>query len=323
MHDTAEATETIRVGISACLLGQKVRYDSGHKRDHYITQVLGEFFEFVPVCPEFEVGMGIPREAVRLVGSIEAPRMIGTATGADWTERMRRYNAERLARSDLENLSGYLLKKDSPSCGMERVKVYRSDGGMPEKKGSGLFAAALKARFPLLPIEEEGRLGDARLREGFIVRVFAYHRLRALFAGRLKPRDLVAFHTRHKMQLLAHSPTRYRELGRIVATHDKYAPAELRDEYAELFMTALAERATHRKHANVLQHMIGHLRDHLAADERAELVTLIDDYRRELIPLIVPLTLIRHHADRHAVAYLRDQVYLRPHPKEMRLLNHV
>lgn len=312
----------IKVGISTCLLGQKVRFDAGHKHDRYITDFLGRYFQFVPVCPELEVGMGVPREPVRLEGAAESPRMVGSRTGEDWTDRMNSYSRQRLTRRDLADICGYILKKDSPSCGMERVKIY-SESGMAERNGAGLFAMVLKERFPLLPIEEEGRLHDARLRENFIERVFAYHRLQQLFRERVTLGKLVAFHTAHKYLLMAHSPKHYSELGRIVADARKCTPTDLRDRYCRLFMEALAVRTTTRKNVNVLQHIMGYLKSQLGPDEKQDILQVIDDYHQELVPLVVPLTLLRHYIDKYKISYIQGQIYLRPHPKELMLRNHV
>ncbi len=314
----------IRVGVSACLLGQKVRYDGGHKHDRYLTDLLGAHCEFVPVCPELEVGMGVPREAVRLLGSVEAPRMVGRRTGEDWTARMNRCVARRVAQLETMELSGYILKKDSPSCGMERVKVYgEGEGALPDKTGRGLFARALMERLPLLPVEEEGRLNDARLRENFIVRVFSYHRLQDLFRGRWKRGRVVSFHAAHKLLLMAHSPAHYAELGRLVARVKDLPPAEFRARYSAAFMAGLQVRATASKHANVLQHVVGYLRDHVDPAERDDILSVIEDHRRGIVPLIVPMTLVRHYVRKHAIAYIADQTYLNPHPKELMLRNHV
>jgi uncharacterized protein YbgA (DUF1722 family)/uncharacterized protein YbbK (DUF523 family) len=308
----------IRVGISTCLLGERVRFDGGHKKDAYVTDLLGRFFEWVPVCPEVEVGMGVPREAVRLVGDPESPRMVGVKSGTDWTRKMSEYSVRR-AR-ELGELNGYLFKSRSPSCGMERVRVYSGD--VPAARGRGLYADAFLKRHPLVPAEEEGRLNDARIRENFIVRVFSHHRLQGL-GDRFRRSALVEFHTRHQYLLLAHSPRHYRELGRLVATPDRYAPGELRERYAALFMEALKVKATTRKNVNVLQHMLGFLRKRLSALEKEDVLQAIGDYRRELVPLVVPLTLIAHFVRKLEVDYLRDQIYLNPHPKEMMLRNHV
>ncbi len=312
----------IRVGLSSCLQGEKVRWDGGHKHDRYITDILGPYFEFVLVCPELEVGMGVPREPVHLEGSLEAPRMLGRKSGEDWTGRMNRFAERRVRQLAGLCLSGFILKKGSPSCGMERVPV-RNESGMPSKQGRGLFAAVLLRRLPLLPVEEEGRLHDLRLRENFVVRVFAHHRLQNLFRGRWRRGDVVRFHAAHKLLLMAHSPEHYRRLGRLVAAVKGHPPAAFRDRYSELFMEALGRQATPRKNANVLQHMLGYLRPYLTAAERRDIAGVIEDHRRELVPLIVPLTLVRHYLDKHGIEYLQDQVFLRPSPKELKLRNHV
>ncbi len=322
-QDHSFAERPLRVGISSCLLGQKVRYDGGHKQDRYLTDILGPYFEFVPVCPELEGGMGVPREAVRLVGTADAPRMIGVRSGEDWTERMNHHASRRVTQLAKMGLCGYILKKDSPSCGMERVKVYDPDGGMPDKSGTGLFARELLARLPLLPVEEEGRLNDARLRDNFIVRVFASHRLQALFEARWSRAAVVEFHAAHKYLLLAHSPPHHKLLGQLVAAVKQHDPATFRARYGELFMQALQVRTTTRKNCNVLQHLVGHLREHTSGPEREDILATIEDYRQELVPLIVPITLIRHHVRKHHVTYIADQVYLNPHPKELMLRNHV
>jgi uncharacterized protein YbgA (DUF1722 family)/uncharacterized protein YbbK (DUF523 family) len=284
--------------------------------------VFGPYVEYVPVCPEVEMGLGTPRETLRLVRQPEGLRMITTRTAVDHTEGMQRWARRRLDALEREDLSGYVLKKDSPSCGMERVKTYGA-AMMPARDGRGIFATALLDRFPLLPVEEEGRLTDPTLRENFIERVFAYRRLRALFAGRWTPGALVAFHTAHKMSLLSHSTTAYTELGRLVARAGAAGRADLRREYETLFMRTLAKPATKARHTNVLHHMAGHLKTLVDAGSRAELAGCIDEYRRGLVPLVVPLTLIRHYVRIHRVAYLEGQVYLEPHPRELMLRNHV
>ena len=312
----------IRIGISACLLGQEVRFDGGHKKDDFLTRILGPHVEFVPVCPEVEMGLGTPRETLRLVRQDTALRLITTRSGTDHTDGMNRWAAGRLEELNREDLVGYVLKKDSPSCGMERVKTYGA-AGMPARDGRGLFAAALLERLPLLPVEEEGRLSDPVLRENFIERVFAYRRLRDLFLGRWTIGGLVRFHTAHKMSLLAHSTTAYNELGRLVAGTSELGRSDLRRAYETLFMRTLAIPATRARHTNVLQHMAGHLKNLVDAESRAELVASIGEYRGGLVPLIVPLTLIRHHVRRHRVTYLEGQIFLEPHPRELMLRNHV
>jgi uncharacterized protein YbgA (DUF1722 family)/uncharacterized protein YbbK (DUF523 family) len=312
----------IRIGISACLLGEKVRYDGGHKRDGYLVETFGRFVEWVPVCPEVEMGLGTPRDTLRLVRIGENVRMVMPKTGTDHTDGMQAFARRRLLQLEKEDLCGYVLKKGSPSCGMERVRVFDSRG-MPAKSGRGLFAEVLLGHFPNLPVEEEGRLYDPCLRENFIERVFAYRRLRTLFARRWKQGDLVAFHTAHKLLLMAHSPRAYASLGRLVAGGKLTPHAQMRSRYETEFMAALGEMATTRRQANVLQHITGYLRPHLDEDSRKELFALIEDYRRGLVPLIVPVTLIRYFLRRFPIPYLSGQVYLAPHPKELMLRNHV
>ncbi|MEP6914519.1 MAG: DUF523 and DUF1722 domain-containing protein [Acidobacteriota bacterium] len=311
----------MRIGISACLLGQEVRFDGGHKRDSFLTEVLAPHVEWVPVCPEVEVGMGTPRETLRLVREQGTVRMITTRSAVDHTDAMNAWSARRVEALAREDLDGYVLKKDSPSCGMERVKVYGTAG--PARDGRGLFAAALLARLPLLPVEEEGRLCDPRLRENFVERVFAYRRLKDLFTGRWSHGSLVRFHTIHKMSLLAHSTTAYQELGRLVADGSRLPKPDLRQQYERLFMATLALPATTRRHTNVLMHMAGHLKATLDAASKQELVESIEEYRRGFVPLVVPLTLIAHHVRVHAIEYLAGQLYLQPHPRELMLRNHV
>jgi uncharacterized protein YbgA (DUF1722 family)/uncharacterized protein YbbK (DUF523 family) len=310
----------IRVGISSCLLGEQVRYDGGHKHDSLITETLGQFFSWVPVCPEFELGLGVPRETLRLVGRPEDPRLVTLQSGTDHTEGMKRFSRQRLEELATVGLHGYILKKDSPSCGMERVRVY-GKGGTPLRAGRGLFAAALLERFPLLPVEEEGRLRDARLRENFVERVFAAYRWRQFRQTKPRPRDLVAFHTGQKLTLLSHSAAHYRRLGQLVARAGKGSLKELLDEYEREFAAALAIKATPRKHANVLFHLLGQLKKRLDAQDKAELVERIEAYRQGLVPLIVPITLFNHHFRRHRIVWVEEQVYLNPYPAELMLRN--
>jgi uncharacterized protein YbgA (DUF1722 family)/uncharacterized protein YbbK (DUF523 family) len=314
--------DPVRVGVSSCLLGREVRWDGGHKRERFLTEVLAPFVEWVPVCPELELGMGVPREPVHLARVSGELRMLGSRSAEDWTERMRDFAARRAREIEQLELCGYVLKRDSPSCGMERVKV-KASAGPGKRDGRGLFADALLERLPALPVEEEGRLNDAQLRENWIERVFAYRRLRTLFASRWTLGALVAFHAAHKLQLLAHSTDAYRKLGRLVA-HAKQTPrAELRDRYERDFMAALAVRATRGRHVNVLEHCLGYLRERVAPSVRASLAAQISDYRSGLVPLIVPITMLRHYVAQLEIAYLAQQTYLDPHPKELMLRNHV
>jgi uncharacterized protein YbgA (DUF1722 family)/uncharacterized protein YbbK (DUF523 family) len=311
-----------RLGISACLLGEKVRYDGGDKRDCFLTETFGRHVEWVPVCPEVEIGMGIPREAVRLVGDPPKPRMIAERSGKDWTAQFNPFAAKRVQALTALDLAGYIFKKNSPSCGMERVRVYNSKG-VPTRQGRGLFAAAVMRELPLLPVEEEGRLNDPALRENFIERVFAYYRWQRLRRRRRSISSLVDFHTRYKFLLLAHSERHYRKLGRIVAEVKPSPITKAYEEYGQLFMEALAIHATVRKHCNVLNHMMGYFSKELSHAEREELIGHILDFRRNLVPLIVPLTLVRHYVNKYGVGYLLGQVYLQPSPKELLLLKYV
>jgi uncharacterized protein YbgA (DUF1722 family)/uncharacterized protein YbbK (DUF523 family) len=314
--------QKIRLGVSACLLGEEVRYDGGHKRDLFLTETLGPFVEWVPVCPEVEIGLGVPRDTIRLLGDAAAPRLVAEKTGEDVTARMQRYARSRARELESLDLHGYVLKRGSPSCGLFRVRVYE-DGGLPHGNGTGVYARALVEHFPLLPVEEEGRLGDAAIRENFIERVFATARWRAFLARRPGPGDLVAFHTAQKFAVLAHSPSHYAALGRLVSAAGGSRLGARLAEYGALLMQALSIRATRARHANVLQHLAGFFKRQLEGDARAELADVIHDYRRGLVPLVVPLTLIKHHVRRIRVAYLADQTYLSPHPKELMLRNHV
>jgi uncharacterized protein YbgA (DUF1722 family)/uncharacterized protein YbbK (DUF523 family) len=312
----------VRVGISSCLLGEEVRYDGGHQKDSYITGVLARHVTWVAVCPEMEVGMGVPREPIRLVGDAAAPRLLGVTSGTDHTDRMNAFSRRRVEALRRQGLSGYVLKRASPSCGLERVKVYEDDGP-PARTGTGLFARVLTEALPRLPVEEEGRLNDARRRDNFITRVFAYRRLAALRESAPGPAAVVEFHTAHKYLLLAHDPAAYARLGRLVAGITRPPRETWLDRYEESFMRALGARASTRKHVNVLQHIMGFFKKELSAAEKRELLAVIGDYARGLVPLVVPITLINHYVARFEVAYIRDQVYLHPHPKELMLRNHV
>jgi len=312
----------LRVGVSSCLLGESVRFDGGHKRSRFATDQLGPFVEWVPVCPELESGMGVPRPAMRLVRDGERVRMVEIKSRLDHTRRMERFAAKRVRALRALDLDGYLLKKDSPSCGMTRVKIYGAHG-MATRDGQGLFARELMDSCPHLPVEDEGRLNDPRLRENWIERLFAYRRLRDLFASRWSRSGVVAFHTAHKLQLMAHSTADYRELGRLVAAIKDLPRSELRERYQEGFMRALSRLATPGRNANTLQHAAGHLKRRLDPASRAELALLIHDYRKGLVPLVVAVTLLRHHARRLEIGYLNGQTFLEPHPRELMLRNHV
>lgn len=311
----------LRIGVSSCLLGEEVRFDGGHKRSGFVVDQLGQWFEFVAVCPEVEIGMGIPRPTIRIEEEAGELRLVAPKTGEDFAARMTAFARRRVDGLIEEGLDGYILKKGSPSCGPFRLPVYIK--GQPGRRdGVGFFAAELRERWPQLPIEDEGRLNDNAIRESFIEQVFVRNRWRALVARGLTRRRLVAFHTAHKLLLRAHNEAGYRRLGKIVGEAGKKSDRELFEAYeAELHRT-MATRSTAARHTNVLQHAMGYLKKALSPGEKRELLSAIDDYRRGLLPLIVPMTLLRYNIRRHEVEYLLGQLYFDPHPKELMLRNH-
>jgi uncharacterized protein YbgA (DUF1722 family)/uncharacterized protein YbbK (DUF523 family) len=315
-------TLPLRLGISRCLLGDEVRFDGGHKRDDFLTDVFGDYVEWVPVCPEVEAGLGTPREAMKLVGDPQYPRLVTIKSGTDHTRALEMITTNRIEELQNLDISGYVFKKGSPSCGIERVRIYNKHGKF-SRNGVGLFARAFIERFPLIPVEEEGLLCDPTLRENFIERVFCYRRWQDLVQSGVTRQALVQFHTIHKYLLLAHHSQQCEVLGRLIGQAHQYRPKELAHRYVELFMKALAVKATVRKHVNVLQHILGYFKERLGAHEKAELLGVIGDYHHGLTPLIVPLTLIKHYVQIFDVSYIRDQVYLNPHPIEVMLRNHV
>jgi uncharacterized protein YbgA (DUF1722 family)/uncharacterized protein YbbK (DUF523 family) len=314
-------TSPLRLGISRCLLGDEVRFDGGHKQDHFLTDVLGRYVEWVPVCPEVEAGLGTPREAMRLMGNPGHPRLMTIKSKHDHTPAMETMIATRLDSFQKQDLSGFVFKRGSPSCGVERVRVYTAQG-MPSHNGVGIFAKAFTEQFPLIPVEEEGRLCDPSLRENFIERVFCYRRFQDLVQNGVTQQALIRFHTIHKYLLLAHSQQHYETMGRLVGQTKRHGLKELTLKYGEHFMRALTMKATVRKHVNVLQHIVGYFKSRLTTQEKTELLGVIADYHGGLTPLIVPLTLVKHYVQIFDVGYIRDQVYLNPHPKELMLRNH-
>ena len=312
----------IRIGVSSCLLGMKVRFDGNHKLDTYLTKILDEYFEFIPSCPEVEIGMGIPRETIRLVGHDDDPSLIAPDSGNDYTQKMNDYSRDRMLYLKSKKIHGYILKSGSPSCGMERVRVYDKNN-VPTKSGVGLFARKLMNENPLLPVEEEGRLKDMKLRENFIERVFAYYRLQAFLEAEPTPAKLVDFHTRNKMTIMAHNVSAYREMGRLVANAGTLDLSKLLGEYSVLYMNALKTKATRKRHANVLYHLIGHFKKIVDASLQQNMVQQIEAYRQGLVPLIVPISLIRHHLIEYDGTWLSSQTYLNPYPEELMLRNHV
>ena len=310
----------IKIGVSSCLLGNEVRFDGGHKHDRYITGTLGAFFDFVPVCPEVECGLPVPRESMRLVGKPKSPRLITNKTSTDHTEKMHAWAHIRLEQLAQEHLCGFIFKSKSPSSGMERVKVYDKNN-VPNSTGVGLFARSFMNRFPILPVEEEGRLHDMALRENFIESVFVYQRW-CNTADNFTAKKLVNFHTNHKLLLRAHSEKHYRELGRIAAEAGSLDRNQLLDSYQENLMAAMRLKTTVKKHVNVLMHMMGYFKKILSSDEKKELLEVIERFRNNHIPLIVPITLMNHYVRKYDDPYLQQQHYLTPHPTELKLRNH-
>lgn len=323
MNMPSEQTDfpRLRIGVSSCLLGNEVRFDGGHKRDPFLTDMLGRYVEWIAVCPEVEMGLGTPRETLRLQRQGSHVRLIMPKTDEDHTATMRAYAERRTRELERENLDGYILKKDSPTCGMERVRIYEVNG-IPHRDGVGMFAEALMKRFPHLPVEEEGRLHDPRLRENFISRVFAYRRWREMSAQGITRAALMRFHEQHKFLLMAHTQEGTRRLGRLLANAKQFSSNEaLAEAYLSEFTQVMRRTPTMRNHTNVLQHLAGYVSDHLDPDDRQEMTATIHDYRRGVLPLIVPVTLLRHYVRKFKVPYLQDQVYLNPHPHELMLLN--
>lgn len=314
--------EKIRVGISECLLGEKVRYDGGHKKNDYVVNTLSNFFEWVPVCPEMDIGMGVPREPVRLLGDIHRPRFVTSRANIDLSDKMYAYVRQKVRELQKRGLCGYILKKDSPSCGMERVRVTNASG-QSARPGVGIFARHLMNGMPLLPVEEEGRLNDPRLRENFIARVFCYFRWRQMLAERFTLNKLIHFHSRHRFLLMAHSEMHLRDLDKLVAEAKQHDAQTVKQAYAALFFGGLRRLATARKHTQILLRLVGFFKKQLAERDQCELLQTIEDYRRGLLPLIVPVTLVRHYVNKFEVEFLQEQIYLNPHPKERMLLNHV
>ena len=317
--DVVPLPARVKIGVSACLLGRKVRFDGGHKRDRFITEALADYFEFVAYCPEVAIGMGTPRQPIRLVGDSQHPQAVGVKTPElNVTGALQAYGT-RVA-SDMDDLCGFILKKDSPSCGMERVKVY-NDKGMPERSATGLFAGELMKAHPLLPVEDEGRLNDAMLRDNFITRVYVYARWKALLAAGLSKAALIDFHARHKFLIMAHSPLMYRRLGQMLSDLTRSSLDEIAGDYIAALMQTLSKPATRKRHSNVLQHLLGYLKHTLDSVHRSDLSETIEAYRRGEFPLVVPVRLLQHHFNSHPHRYIEKQVYLNPHPQALLLRN--
>lgn len=307
----------IKIGVSSCLLGENVRFDSGHKKNQYLINVLSNYFQFLPFCPEVAIGLGVPREPIRLVNINERIKCIGTKNAElDVTNKLKNIANEQLDWH--RTISGYILKKDSPSCGMERVKVYTS--GMPERKGTGIYAQQLMKNFPNLPIEEEGRLNDLIIRENFIQRVYIYHRWQQMLSTEFSLKNIQKFHAQHKYIYMSHDQLGLKKLGALLANKCENT-TELAESYLSKAMILLKNRATKSNHANTLYHIQGYLKNVISADHKQELNEMIEQYRQGYVPLIVPITLLRHHFRKYPNEYITDSFYLAPHPGELMLLN--
>lgn len=310
----------IKVGISSCLLGQSVRYDGGHKHSTLCTETLSDYFEFVSECPEVGIGLGIPRKPIHLIGDLENPHAVAVHDHSiDYTQQLHDYGIEKAQQ--LSDISGYIFMKNSPSCGLFRIKVYQDNGHAKPKGSRGIYAHAITQAHPLLPVEENGRLEDPGLRENFIIRVFAYANWQQLVKNGISHQAISDFHACYKYCLMAHDPQQYSALGRLIANTKKTDAASLADNYFQQLMTVLSKQATRKTHSNVLMHLQGYLKHALSADEKQELVKLIDQYRLGHIPLIVPITMLKHHFANHPDPYIAQQAYLQPYPDKLGLRN--
>jgi len=315
-------SRSIPVGISACLMGHKVRYDGGHKRSKYCLNVLNECFDFVPLCPEVSIGLSTPREPIRLVGDAASPRVVGVKDpDLDVTDKLYAYADEVSAKHT--ELCGYILMKGSPSCGMERVKVYH-ENGLPNEAGRGAYAAQLMRNNPALPVEEEGRLNDPVLRENFITRVFVYHSWQQEVMSDPSLHQVLQFHSRHKYQLMAHCYEGYKTIGRYLAEEASRQPlSEVLEQYILQLMQHLTKRANRKSHTNTLMHILGYLKKEIDSDTKQDLLETIEQYRTAKVHLVVPLTLLKHYLKRHGSDYIQSQAYLDPYPHELGLRNYI
>jgi uncharacterized protein YbgA (DUF1722 family)/uncharacterized protein YbbK (DUF523 family) len=316
------AMEKIKLGISTCLLGENVCYDGGNKLDRFLTDTLGQYVDYVPVCPEVECGLSVPREPMHLEGNPDSPHLVTSHTKEDMTDRMVRWAMRRVKELEREDLCGFIFKSNSPSSGMQRIRVYNQKG-IPIKKGVGIFARIFMDHFPLLPVEDEARIHDPGLRENLIERIFGLKRWRQALAKKESRRIIVDFHTKHKLFILSHSPRHYQAMGKLVATAKGLPLKEFYSQYQTLLMEALKLKTTSQKNSNVLMHMMNYFKEQLSSDEKKELLEVIDFYRKGEILLIVPITLINHYVRKYDQPYLKQQVFLNPHPLELQLRNHV
>ncbi|MFA0085385.1 hypothetical protein BCU70_00800 [Vibrio sp. 10N.286.49.C2] len=310
--------QPITLGISSCLLGEKVRYDSGHKQSTYVNKELRDYFSFVSVCPEVGMGLPVPRPTIRLMSNEERISLVETKDATkDYTDGMLTYTHQKVAELEDTEMCGYIVCAKSPSCGMERVKVYTV--GHAKTNGVGLYTEHLMKKMPWLPVEEDGRLNDPVLKENFISRVFGLNDFYQSMQGAPTPGKIVDFHSRYKLTLMAHNPSAYKSLGRLVAHQNELEPSDFYQQYRQGLMDGLKHRASRKNVTNVLMHIQGYFKRSLNADEKRELSQVIDDYRTGVLPLLSPLTLIKHYLRAYPDDYLAQQRFLQPHPEEMRL----
>lgn len=310
----------INVGISSCLLGNEVRFDGGHKHSHLCTESLSRYFHFIPECPEVASGMSIPRKPIRLIGDIHEPSVVAVHDNSlDYTDQLKTFSQNKAQQMD--ELCGYIFMQKSPSCGVFRVKVFQESGRPAAEPGRGVYAKAVMDGNPLLPVEESGRLEDAVLRESFITRVYAYHNWQQLKKKGLSYQAILEFHASYKYCLMARTPTHYVELGRLLADAGKHNIDDLAERYFSLLMENLNVLATRKTHTNVLMHLQGYLKKVLSAKEKQGLAKIIEQYRTDQVPLIVPITLLKHHFNNHPDPYITKQAYLQPYPDDLSLRN--
>jgi uncharacterized protein YbgA (DUF1722 family)/uncharacterized protein YbbK (DUF523 family) len=316
----AQSTTPPKIAISACLMGAEVRYNGGHKTSRLCSHILSDYFDFVPVCPEVAIGLGIPREPIRLVGNPEHPQAVGTVNPENNVTRPLAEYARKMAL-ELGDICGYIFMQKSPSCGLERVKVYHANGAPVDGGSRGIYARTFCALHPDLPVEEEGRLNDPVLRENFLTRVFAYSAWQQLLQTGLTRRGLTDFHSRYKYLLMSHNPVQYKTLGNLLGNMGRTAPEVIGPRYFSELMAALKKCATRRTHTNVLQHLSGYLKQAISTEDKQEVQHVISQYRHGIVPLVVPLTLLKHYFRQHPDPYIAQQVYLQPHPENLSLRN--
>jgi uncharacterized protein YbgA (DUF1722 family)/uncharacterized protein YbbK (DUF523 family) len=310
--------EKIKLGISSCLLGENVRYDGGHKLDQFLKNTWGEYVEYVPVCPESECGLGVPREVMHLKGDPASPRLITTHTGQDMTRRMMTWAQSRVIQLEKEALCGFIFKSDSPNCGIARIKIY-NENTMLVKKGMGIFAGIFMVHFPLLPVEDEERLNNPVLRENFVERIFTLKRWRKMLKKKRNRRNLIDFHTKHKLLTLAHSPRHYQRMEKLVSGQENISLPELIRRYQVLLLESLELKTTPQKNTNVLLHIMDYFKKRLSAGEKKELLEVISHYQKGYLPLVVSVTLFNRYVRKYDQPYLKEQIYLNPHPLELQL----